>query len=104
MNKFTVIITVQERLNDDGYWTYRGNLPGLYLAGPNRMELRKDIPGAIRLLFEKNYNLKVEVNPVVPFEWLEKELKMLGRDVPHGFWRWAVTISKMPLAGAGGSR
>ncbi len=63
---YSTIISVNEAFREGEYWVLTSDqLPGLLLSGKNLTELRADIPNVIRLLFKMNYDLEIEVRPIV---------------------------------------
>lgn len=60
--EYTCIINVKEHLKSSEFWELTSaDLPGFYLGGKDLSALRSDIPTAIKLLFEKNYDIQVDV-------------------------------------------
>ena len=60
-----VRVIFQDR-GDGGLRVFSPDVRGLHLSGADREAVLRDVVPAIKILFEKNHDLRVEAHPVVP--------------------------------------
>ncbi len=63
---YAAVIRVDETFRKGGYWLLTSNdLPGFVLCGKDIKTLRDDVPAAIKILVKANYDMDVEVRPLI---------------------------------------
>lgn len=83
---YSCVIQVREKLKEGGYWSVTSkDLPGLFLGGTDIDAIREEVPEAIRLLFELNYGMKVDVRRNTDVAAIAKRVPPEFLGVPHAW-------------------